>query len=314
MRKNFGKAGLFLGIFLALFLLISPVFVPKNNSGTAGIHNPQAKGFLAEPEDTLDVLFVGDSEAYSAFIPLQLWENYGITSYVCSSGDQMIYQCYSYVDRAFDTQSPKAVVLETNTLYRPFTLAQLMGHWAEEAFPYLRYHDRWKNLQPGDFTGNVEFTHSVPNKGYYYKTETTVTDTEGYMAPSDEAEPVNLVSGAYVRRLRDFCREQGAQLILVSTPSPTNWSSYYHNGVAQLAQELDIPYIDMNLMPREVPIDWSCESYDGGDHLNYSGAGKVTHYMGQYLWETGLFEDKRENPEYAAWQEALAAFRDSMDN
>jgi hypothetical protein len=288
--------------------------VQKGNHDDAGIHNAMGKGFLAEPANTLDVLFAGDSEAFSAFCPLRLWENQGITSYVCSGGNMMVYQCYSYTGRVFQTQSPKVVVLETNTLYRTFTGAQLMGHFLEERFPYLRYHDRWKNLQPGDFTDDVEFTDTLRDKGYYYQPKTTVTDTEGYMAPSDEVEPVPLASRGYVRRLRDLCREHGATLILVSTPSPTNWSIYYHNGVAQMAQELDIPYMDMNLMPQEVPIDWSRDSYDKGDHLNYGGACKVTDYLGEWFRETGLFEDKRENPEYAAWQEDLADFYNAIDN
>ena len=311
MWKNLGKALLFLSLFALLFLLVSPVFVPKDNSGSAGIHVPNAKGFLGEPEDTLDVLFLGDSEAYSSFIPLQIWEAYGITSYVCSNGDQMVYECSSFLRWFLKDQSPKAVVLETNTLYRPYTLPQLMRHTGEELLPYLRYHDRWKGLRPEDFGNPVEFTRTVNNKGYLYFTETSVTDTEGYMAFSREAEPVPRLSAVFVRQMHRMCAEKGSRLILVSAPSPTNWNYYYHNGVQLLAEELDIPYVDMNLIPEEIPIDWSCESYDSGDHLNYGGACKVTDYMGQYLWDTGLFCDKREDPQYGSWNQALASFREN---
>ena len=311
MWKNFGKALLFLTVFAVLFLGISPVFVPKDNSGGAGIHVPNAKGFLGEPADTLDVLFLGDSEAYSSFIPLEIWEEYGITSYVCSNGDQMIYECASYLQWFLKNQSPKVVVLETNTLYRSYTLAQLLRHGCEERLPYLRYHDRWKWLRMEDLGSPVEFTRIVPNKGYLYFTESTVTGMEGYMAYSDEVDPVPYLSTIFVKQMENVCREQGIQLILVSAPSPTNWNYYYHNGVQALAQELKLPYIDMNLMPVEIPIDWNCESYDGGDHLNYGGACKVTAYMGKYLWDTGLFTDKRELASYSDWNAAAAAFREN---
>lgn len=308
MVKNMVKTLLFWAIFLGLFLGISTVFVPKNNTEDAGIHAHEAKGFLGEDAESLDVLFVGDSEALCSFVPLRIWEEYGIPSYVCAGGDQMIYQCLSYVERFFESQSPKIVLLETNTLYRPYTLADILGHHAQEALPYLRYHDRWKNLRPGDFGSPVEFTATVRDKGYNYRSETSFTDTEGYMAPSEETDPVPLVSQIYVNRILEICRENGARLILVSTPSPTNWSSYYHNGVAQMAEELGVTYLDLNLMPQEVPIDWTKESFDSGDHLNYDGACKVSDYLGQYLQDTGLFEDKRTQEAYASWNKDLESF------
>lgn len=314
MVKNIAKTLLFWAIFLGLFLGISTVFVPKNNTQSAGIHAHEAKGFLGEKPETLDVLFVGDSEAYCSFVPLRIWEQQGIPSYVCAGGDQMIYQCFSYVERFFENQSPKVVVLETNTLYRPYTVADLLGHHSQELLPYLRYHDRWKNLQPNDFGGEVAFTGTVRDKGYNYRTETSFTDTEGYMAPSEEAEPVPLMSRVYVNQILDLCREHGARLILVSTPSPTNWSIYYHNGVTAMAEELGVTYLDLNLMPEAVPIDWTQESFDGGDHLNYDGAVKVTDYLGQYLMDTGLFEDKRDLEDYNAWNEDLEEFYREIDN
>lgn len=312
MWKKIAKALGFWGLFLALFLAVSPLFAPKDNTGGAGIHEVNAKGFLGEPEDTIDVLILGDSEAYSGYIPLRIWENYGITSYVCSTGDQMLYQSYSYLEWVLRSQSPKVVVLETNAFYREFTAAQMLGHIAEEQFPYLRYHDRWKDLKLSDLQPQVTYTNTQRDKGYLYFTKVVPADTTGYMAPSEESQPVPLLNRTYVEWIRDLCRQEGLQLILVSTPSPTNWSSYYHNGVAELARELELDYLDMNLMQQEIPIDWSRDSYDGGDHLNYSGACKVTDHMGALLWETGLFADKREDPRYEQWHQAVNRFYAEM--
>lgn len=311
MWKQFLRTILFLTIFSLLFLGVSPVFVPKNNTAEAGIHESNAKGFLGEPENTIDVLFLGDSEAYSGFIPLRIWEQYGITSYVCSTGDQMMYQSYSYLDWMFRSQSPKVVILETNALYRPFTLADMLSHTMEELLPYLRYHDRWKQLQPEDWGTSPSYDHIVENKGYLYFTKSVAASTEGYMAPSEEVHPVPYLNREYARLIRDFCLEKNVSLILVSTPSPTNWSTYYHNGVEQMARELEVPYIDMNLMPQEIPIDWQTDSYDGGDHLNYLGACKATDHLGAHLWDTGLFADKRTLPEYQAWNTALEQFNEA---
>lgn len=312
MLKNILRCILFLLIFALLFGLLSPLFLPKDNTDLAGIHDGHAKGFLAAPRNSIDVLFVGDSETYSAFIPLRLWEQHGITSYVCSTGDQVIYQSYSYIEHVFREQSPRVVFLETNALYRPYTLSQLLSHLTQEQFPLLRYHDRWKHLQPRDLDFTIQFTEHVRDRGYAYHTEVVPADTTGYMAPSEELQPVPLLNEMYVRRIRDLCQAKGAQLILVSTPSPVNWNIYYHNGVTQLTQDLQIPYIDMNLMPEEIPIDWDRDSYDGGDHLNYAGACKVTDYTGDLLWQMGLFSDKRGENALSHWDAALADFQANL--
>jgi len=308
MWKNCIKTLLFLLVFVLLLQIISPVFVPKNNSGSAGIHEEEAKGFLAEPANTIDVLFVGDSESFSAFIPLRIWQQHGITSYVCSTGNQVMYQSVSYLEQMMKTQNPKTVVLETNALYREYTLADIMTHWAEEQLPFLRYHDRWKTITPEDWNTEVDFRHTVRDKGYIYRTRAIAAEADGHMAPSEEIEPVPMLSALYVEKMQALCRERGAQLILVSTPSPTNWNIYYHNGVEVLSGDLGIPYMDMNLMEEEIPIDWETDSYDGGDHLNYAGACKVTDYMGSYFASSGAFADKRAEAAFAPWNDCLAAF------
>ena len=63
-----------------------------------------------------------------------------------------------------------------------------------------------------------------------------------------------------------------------------------------------IPYTDLNLFLKELKIDWQKDSLDGGDHLNLSGAGKVTSWLGNYLKETFSLPDHRGEERYAAWE------------
>ena len=90
--KQFWKHALRVVAFVAglivILLAVSVVMTPKNNTERAGILSERAYGFLAEPENSLDVLFLGDSEGYRAFVPLQMWEEYGFTSFVCNTSSQ----------------------------------------------------------------------------------------------------------------------------------------------------------------------------------------------------------------------------------
>lgn len=312
MKNNLLRIFLFFLIFAVLFGLCNHVLTPKNNTKEAGIHDPWAKGFLSEPENTIDVLFLGDSELYSCVVPLRIWEEQGITSYTCGTSDQKPYQAESFLHRFFETQSPRIVLLETNILYRDYNTTDRIPHIFEEWFPVIRYHDRWKNLTAADLTDPIRFTYNERDKGYIYETQINPADDSEYMLPSEDLAPI---PGKSIRHLTDmlaFCREQGAQLVLFSSPSTANWDYARHNAVAQLAEEWELPYLDTNLMPEQVPIDWDTDTRDHGDHLNYSGSEKLSVYLGTYLAETGLFCDKRDSESYDSWNQDLAKFRQML--
>lgn len=313
MVKNLIRSLAFLLIFTLLVVGVSPIFAPKDNTEEAGMHDVPSNGFRAEPENTLDVLFIGDSECYSAFIPLKIWEDYGITSYICGGGNQILCRSYSYLQEVLKTQQPKVVLLETNMLYREFTVADFLGHKLERFAPVFQYHDRWKTLTAEDFFENAVYTNVIRDKGYALHLEQKPRYVNFITEPTDEMEPVPEINAEYVRLFRDYCWKRGIKFQLVSAPNARNWSVYHHNGTSQLAQELGIPFLDLNMIPEEVPVDLKTDTYDGGEHLNYFGAVKATTYLSKQLWDTGLFEDKRSWPEYAPWNECLKDFRTELE-
>ena len=79
-----------------------------------------------------------------------------------------------------------------------------------------------------------------------------------------------------------------------------NWSMEKHNGVENLAKELGVEYLDMNLLNNEINIDWKKDSRDKGDHLNYTGSLKTTKFLGEYLNKKGL-PDHRADEKYESW-------------
>ena len=309
--KHTGVIVAFLAGLLAILLLLSFVVNPKDNSAQAGMKDPTAMGFLGEPSNSIDVLVLGDSESYSSIIPIQLWQQQGITSYVCGSHAQRL--CYSeeLMKRAFDCQSPKVVILETNALYRKISFAYSLRHSLEQFMPVFRYHNRWKSLTLRDFDFTVNYNHMEVNKGYWYRSSVKSASTSKYMKPSDETEQVSAKNRRYAERIAQFCADHGAQLVLLSTPSTKNWNAKRHNGVAKLAEELGVEYMDLNMLREQVPIDWKTDSKDKGDHLNYNGARKVTDYLGGFLADKGVLVDHRGDAAYDSWNVCAEQF-DSM--
>lgn len=315
LKRFLGDVIFLLGLFL-LINLTSLVFQPKNNSQAAGMEDVTANGILGEPEQTIDVLFLTDSVGYCSIIPLQIWRDYGITSYVCGTPAQPLYYTKEFLEKTFREQSPKVVVLEIMPIFKRFEEKEALKNKVEQIFPIFRYHDRWKNpesLFKQEITMKVDYNYIIADKGYRYFTtsDKPLRDGEVIVVPDVAWIPDECKEA--VAEIKAFCEKNDAKLIFVSVPNVCTWGYHYYNAMVNLATELEVPYYDLNLMSEEVPIDWARESFDAGEHLNVWGAQKVTAFVGKYLNELGIFEDKRMVKEYEAWNEAQKKFFEGIE-
>lgn len=305
------KGACFLLGLAALLLAASWLFMPKNNHKAFGFTDEEmlAGGILGERENSINVLVVGDSEAYSAISPMQMWEEHGFTSYLCSTSAQPLYDSYRYLRQAMAHQSPRVVILETNAIFRTYKLSDYVLSRAKVLFSVLRYHDRWKSLSANDFGSAAHYTWTDDLKGFRFHSKAVPADARQYMQPTDAVQEIPLLNRACLAEMIALCEENGAQLVLVSTPSTLNWNHARHNRIAAFAEENSLTYIDLNTMPDEVPIDWARDTRDRGDHLNYAGAVKVTAFLGQYLQNAYDLPNRRDAAHYHSWNDALDRYR-----
>lgn len=306
--KHTLRCVVFLAVLALLLTGVSQLVRPKNNTRSDGIHDPAANGILGEPDNTIDLLILGDSESYSAFIPMQLWQQYGYTAYCCGTSRQTLYYSEAFLHKAFQKQSPKLVILETDVIYIDFSYGSMLLQEAGDLFPVFSYHDRWKSLKANDWRMTVNYTHTENAKGYQLRCSAAPADASNYMAPSDDYAPIPKRNRAYVERIKAFCDENGAQLLLVSAPSTLNWNMARHNSTQAFADALGIGFLDLNTVRDQVAIDWNTDTRDKGDHLNYFGAQKATTVLGAYLADTGLLPSHKDDPAYADWNTQSDAF------
>lgn len=299
-----GLAAFAVGLLVILYGL-SFLFVPKNNTKDAGMEEVSANGIQGEPPNSIDVVVLGDSESYCSISPLLIWKDTGYTSYVCGSGRQYLSYSKTLLERAFETQSPKLVILETLCIYRQIPAKTVVMDEVSRYLPILRYHDRWKTMTREDFSPTNGDSYTTPYKGYRHNDKVSGADTSNYMAQSEKIASIPLVNRILVEQIQELCEANGAKLLLLSTPSTVNWNYQRHNGIQALADELGLEYIDLNTRPQEVPIDWSTDTYDRGDHLNYSGSQKVSQFLAKYLEGTQMFSDRRGDSQYASWNTLL---------
>ena len=311
--KKLKRVILFLLVFAVLLWACSAgiQIIVRNVSGSVSGRSRVFASVSAEKKNTIDVLVAGDSESYTSVSPMDLWDRAGIAAYDCGQPGQRIQETYYILKTAFRTQSPKLVLFETNTMFRdPGFLQNVQLSLTEPLayhFPVIKYHNAWKALFDGP---------GGPKKSYKgFEIRDKVVSYEGdeaYMKETKNKAQIPEVVRVYMEKIKRLCEKNGADLLLVSAPSPKNYNYKKHNSLEEYARENNLPYVDLNMKFRDIGIDWKQDSYDRGDHLNISGARKVTAYIGQYLADNYDLPDRRNDDGWRAWDNLAREYLEEL--
>jgi len=284
-----------------------------------------------------DVLFIGDCEVYECFTPPTLWQEYGITSYVRGSAQQLIWQSYYLLEDALRYETPDVVVFNVlavkygepqNEAYNRMTLDgmrwsgskidAICASMTEEesflsyVFPLLRFHSRWSELS-GEDLQYLFHRDRVSHNGYLMQTAISpkTSDREGTPL-ADYTLPE--IGFEYLEKMRLLCEEKGIELVLVKAPT-NNWKYYWYDEwdaqIADYAKEAGVDYYNFIPLADEIGLDWSTDTYDGGIHLNVYGAEKLTSYFGDLLCREYGLESRADEAELQKlWSEKLAVYNE----
>ncbi len=208
----------------------------------------------------------------------------------------------------------------------------------ELLFPLLGYHSRWKELSKQDInfyntnkisigkggmisTGiwgavSVDEMNSIAvqllqNKElitYEYNMNSYSERLEENIIYSTDISDINL---EWLLKIKNLCDIYGIQLVMVKVPcvySPQSYNSAWtiqkYQMVYNLCDKYGITYYDL-LYDINLQFDSSKDSPDGGMHLNYYGAQKVSMNLGNYLKEH--YELSFENDEQ--WDKDLVHYQ-----
>lgn len=291
-----------------------------------------------EEEKNHDVIFIGDCEVYENFSPKVLWEDYGINSYIRGSAQQLIWQSYYLLEDTLRYEKPKVVIFNVLALkyddpqkeaYNRMSLEGMRWsvskvksilasmteeeHFLDYVFPIFRYHSRWSELDAED----VEYMfHRKPvsHNGYYMRVDVKPAENvpEGRIL-ADYQFGENACR--YLDKMTELCRENDIQLVLVKAPSLyPYWYDEWEEQVEVYAAEHDLLYINFLELAEETGLDFSQDTYDGGLHLNLTGAEKITKYLGKVLAEECALPDRRGEAELSeVWEEKISAYEQEIE-
>ena len=119
----------------------------------------------------------------------------------------------------------------------------------------------------------------------------------------------------YMDKIRELCEKEGIDLVLIKAPSLyPHWYDEWDAQVVEYAEKYDLPYYNMLEVSDEIGIDFSTDTYDGGLHMNLSGAEKLSDYFGQILVEEHNVPDRRGEEAYSSvWEPKLENYYQGIE-
>lgn len=282
--------------------------------------------YLAEPKNSIDVLFFGSSYAYCDVNPGVIYDESGLTGYVMAGGEQTMGITYYYLKEALKTQTPSVVVLEGSGLffqpyehytqinvgYMPFGVNKL-GATVEFSEPELRtgllfdlyfYHDRWKTLSKEDLTKALPQRQTDHLKGYTAVERVYVSETgEPVVTRKIPDEALYRKNLETFYRIARICGEKGVDLIVTINPTYGQFSQEIYDRItADVEASGNARFVNWANAFAQIGLDPTAHLYDPG-HLNREGAAIFSRYMGRYLREQG-YTPRAQGPENEnAWRE-----------
>ena len=309
---------LLLGVFWFLNILVSPKYMESLVEGS----------MISEYYDTPknhEVLFIGDCEVYANFSPMVLYEEEGISSYIRGSSQQLIWQSYGILKETLKYEKPKVVIFNVNAMrystpvseaYNRLTIDKMK--WSKEKiemifssmteeenfwsyiFPILRYHSRIFELTEEDFTYLFQRRQNTFN-GFLINQNVKGVESLPTKRPLTETKFAD-ITYEYLDKIRKLCEENNIELVLIKAPSLyPYWYTEYDEQIEEYASKYGLDYYNFLENILEIGLDYSVDTYDGGLHLNLSGATKLSKYFAPILKEKYSLTDYRDNEEVNAY-------------
>jgi len=189
-----------------------------------------------------------------------------------------------------------------------------MLSWINTIFPIIPYHNRINNLVDEDYSNFMVYKGHSVSKGFLPVYTVKPCENVEYMDKElDGYSSIPKVADKYYTKMNKLCEENKSKLIILQLPAYTAWNNKRHEATKEYAGKKNIEFVDLNSENDEVGIDYKVDTYDKGEHLNYSGAKKVTKYIGDYIDKKHKLKDHRKEKGYEKWEEDLEKYKEKTE-
>ena len=328
-------------IFIMLFSFIPITYLirPQN------VNRQNLAGFYAEPDNSLDMVYIGGSAAFVFWEPLRGFNNFGFTSYNFAHNSIIPLSLQFCVEEVLKTQSPEVLLIDL----RPFQYGDFTGGVDLDTFHevYIRnctdnmkysstrnklievstrtrksfsyYFDffKYKSLIPQNIglmvTKNINYDYIDNEALHPYKTflfdyntvELTFTDLKSVTEKKELSPKLTQC----LIDLLEYCKSRNQKtLFIVHSYIQEEEHKMKYNFIEEIIESYGFDYLNTNDYYQEIGLDYSKDFYDK-DHVNVFGAEKYTDFLGAYLKEHYTLPDKRNDPVFSDWHTLYTEFQ-----
>ena len=314
--KNIMRSIIFLSILISSLIMINRVLVPKyiikNSLWPTTTTYAQ---FYEMDKNSIDVIFLGSSVTVNAFIPQEIYNEYGIRSYNLGSEQQSIFLSYYWLKEALRFQNPKVVVLDLRFMrdYHPESpintvesltrkcldpmkwssvkseavhdLCKLDESQSELSYylTNIRFHSRWSDIQEYDINKEPANTASL------YGFAPIISKGPEEFIPYEQNDSsitmeFDSVMQYYLDCIVEICKNNNIQLMLVDLPD-TDMDDAINNTHTEYAKEKGVSYYNLCSTEYYNKIGASLPEESAIAHANIWGAIKISSMVGLILKE-----------------------------
>ena len=303
MKKLKPIAGCMIVVVLTLFGLMwfGKLLAPGETQESINSIN----AFHSQERNSLDVIVFGTSHAWKGFDSNTLNEEYGLKTYNYAGNWQGFNTTLMFLQDAFRTQKPKAVLIDTYTvdslikdinmegqIYYSRAVSDFQGkrRFLKDCFgnrmdrylsyylPIIMFHDNWINLERSSFVTDRTKTFYLETMGY--DSSSSVVPVSIDLSLLDEQTEISDDSLAILDEMVELCTENDCVLLFYTCPYyglcdkteamndyANSHTCYYYN----LFEKMD-----------EIGLNGETDFRDS-QHLNDSGSRKVASYLGNII-------------------------------
>ena len=291
-----------------------------------------------QSKTNFDVLYFGTSHMWNHVLPMEMWKDYGISSYNWGYSNCTPAEEYYILQDVLKYTKPKVIVIDAyglveynanrNGKYKDNKIEQ--QHVQFDSFPiwslskirasqdvfdtyehnedfiwnFIMYHNRWSELGQDDFEVNV----TTEKGGRFFTGLGKATFTP---VPADSKIELTSVCYPYYLKMIEYCRDRGIQVLGVYLPfAAKEQQQRVANTLGEIVEQY--PNCKFVNMLTENILDFETDISIDDHHLNYSGACKVTDWLGQYLREHYELEDYSKNESWIQDYEKYREYKASV--
>jgi hypothetical protein len=317
MLKALYKILVMAGLILAILFYANKYFTP--------VEGPvkRWKSLYQLEENSIDILFLGNSHIGVGVDPNVIDSFVGCSSYSLSNEAVNMEQCYFNFIEALKTQSPKLLVLELFALRPtlrndtsnafvyanfdgyPLSLNKLQAIYAFRPpedyihclFPSIRNHELWKDVDSLKFNSELYDAYDSNHVYRGHQPVMSVMDSNAIAKYRTnfvyDSKPYVLdeTNEKYLALINQLAKESNITVLYVMCPTYYEMNNpYYHYKHAAIlanAKKHKAAYIDFNVLSKQ--LNFTFKNFENvvrkNQHINQSGTMIVSDYLKVYLKE-----------------------------